>query len=451
MVRGVLTRRCWLVTMGGMQDFRSRRVTVAGLGRFGGGVSVARWLVQQGAQVTVTDQASADVLGESVKKLDSLPIRFVLGEHRDTDFTDTEVVVASPAIAPDNRYLQLAHQADVPVTTEICLFVERCTAPIVGVTGTKGKSTTTAMLGAILSKSRRTWVGGNIGRSLLGDLPQISPSDAVVLELSSYMLDYLRVARWSPHVAVITMIAPDHLQWHGSYEKYVRAKQTIVEFQQAGDFALANSASESAIAMARRSGGTFIAYGAHGYEPFELHVPGEHNQLNAQGAFTAAKLLGATRPQAVEALSEFRGLSHRLELVHEADGVRWFDDSIATIPQAAVVALHAFESRRVIQIVGGYDKHLAFDALAAALNRHARAVLCIGATGPTIARLMEKDDVADKPAVYECGDLATAVRRARSIAEAGDVVLLSTACASYDQFVNFEKRGERFAELARRG
>src|SRR4051812_37630795 len=185
-----------------MMDLSGKRVTVVGLGRFGGGIAVSRWLAEQGADVLVTDEASAEALADSRKQLDGLPIEFHLGDPRDEDFESADLIVASPAVAPAHKFLQKARQRDIPITTEIRLFIERCPAPIVGVTGTKGKSTTTALLGEMLRTRYTTHVGGNIGRSLLADLPGIKKEDQVVLEISSFMLEYLQEANWSPHVAV---------------------------------------------------------------------------------------------------------------------------------------------------------------------------------------------------------------------------------------------------------
>src|SRR5580658_2336662 len=177
-----------------------KRISVAGLGRFGGGIAVARWLCAQNAKVLVTDLEPAEKLSDSLQQLEGLPIDFRLGQHREEDFTQADLIVASPALPPHNKYLQAARAVGKQVTTEIRLFIERCPAKIIGVTGTKGKSTTTAMLGRILSRIGKTWVGGNIGKSLLADLDQIAPTDFVVLELSSYMLEHLRAMRFSPHV-----------------------------------------------------------------------------------------------------------------------------------------------------------------------------------------------------------------------------------------------------------
>jgi UDP-N-acetylmuramoylalanine--D-glutamate ligase len=432
-----------------MESLAGKRVTVAGLGRFGGGIAVTQWLCAQGAKVVVTDQEPAEKLADSLKQLEGLPIELRLGEHREDDFASADLVVASPAFPPTNKYIQAARAAGKTVTTEIRLFIERCPAKIIGVTGTKGKSTTTAMLGRLLETVGKTWVGGNIGKSLLADLDKISPSDLVVLELSSYMLEHLREARWSPHVALVTMISSDHLAWHGSLEAYLDAKRNIIRFQRADDVAVLNEDDAIAAGFALEAPGRVVLYGLKNRKKFDLLIPGTHNQLNAQGAFATAAIFGVDFAAAQKALADFRGLPHRLELVHESRGVSYYNDSIATIPDAAVAALQSFPSKKVIQIVGGYGD-MPITAMCAELVNRAKAVLCIGATGPAIADLLEESQSQHGTASYRCGDLATAVTMAKKIAAPGDIVLLSTGFKSYDQFVNFEERGEKFAELARR-
>jgi UDP-N-acetylmuramoylalanine--D-glutamate ligase len=432
-----------------MTNLKDKRVTVAGLGRFGGGIEVSKWLVSQGAKVLVTDKDSPEKLADSIAKLSGLPIDYRLGEHRESDFTTADLVVTSPAIPPTNQYLKAAAAAGVPISTEIRLFIERCPATILGVTGTKGKSTTSTLLGLMLSAKYKTWVGGNIGGSLLEKLPQISPNDAVVLELSSYMLEHLRPMRWSPHVAVVTMITQDHLEWHGSAEAYVDAKKNIVRFQKPEDVAvLCEEDAQSALFMSE-AGGRVVLYGRENRKPFAIKLDGVHNQLNAQAAFAAAQVMDVSWEQAQNAIRNFEGLPHRLKLVHERNGVKYYDDSIATIPEAAVAALESFPRGRVIQIVGGYDKKLDLSNMGASLARHAKAALCIGKTGPKIAETMRQLDPPSTAMVLDCGTLETAMTKAREIAAPGDIVLLSTGCASYDQFVNFESRGDEFIRLAR--
>jgi UDP-N-acetylmuramoylalanine--D-glutamate ligase len=432
-----------------MQSFQGKRVTVAGLGRFGGSIAVARWLVSQNARVLVTDRDPAEKLADSIRQLDGLPIEFQMGGHRVEDFTDVDLVVASPAMPPTNRFLLAAKNAGVPVTTEIRLFIERCPATILGVTGTKGKSTTTEMLGRMLKTEFKTWVGGNIGKSLLAELPQISKSDLVVLELSSFMLETLREIEWSPHVGLITMISSDHLDWHGSVEAYVEAKKNILRFQRADDYAVLNEEDPLSASLAGNARGKVLLYGLNNRKPFELLLPGRHNQLNAQGAFAAASIMGIDWGKAQKAIADFKGLPHRLEMVFHRDGIWFYNDSIATNPDAAIAALESFPSKKVIQIVGGKDKNLPTTVMCAALIERAKAVLCIGATGPEIARVLELSQSQRGAGVYLCGDLPTAVTEARRIAVSGDVVLLSPGFASQDQFDNFEHRGNEFTRLVK--
>lgn len=432
-----------------MTDVRNKRVTVAGLGKFGGQIAAIKWLVQNGAKVLVTDKSPAEKLTSSMKELAGLPVEYHLGGHQLSDFVSTDLIVTSPAIPPHNEYLAAARQACVPITTEIQLFIERCPCPIVGVTGTKGKSTTTALLGRMLATKFTTHVGGNIGKPLLLDVPRIKKSDLVVLELSSFMLEYLQNANWSPHVAVMTMLAVDHIDWHGSAAAYLDAKMQILRHQTPRDFAILPEGGTHMTELIGATNAKIILYGSGKGPQFDLTVPGAHNQFNCQAAWNAANVLGIDFNDAQAAVKDFAGLPHRLQLVHESDGVRWFNDSIATIPEAAIAAMDSFPPRSVLQIVGGSDKGLPFTALAAALCERAKAVLCIGTTGPTIASLIADSPTHQCAPCYQCGDLKTAVAQAKSIASEGDVVLLSTGCASYDQFSNFEQRGELFASYAK--
>lgn len=432
------------------RDLAGTRVTVLGLGRFGGGIGVARWLCDRGAIVTVTDQDTADNLAGSLAQLEGLPIEFRLGGHDDRDFSDAHLVVTSPAVRPSHPMLAVARAAGVPITLEIRLFLEHCPPGVtfVGVTGTKGKSTTTALLGRMLERRRRAHVGGNLGGSMLAKLPETGEGDVVVLELSSFMLEHLAPMRWSPRVAVVTMVSQDHLDWHGDVERYHGAKRNLVRFQRPGDDAVLCEENEVSASFAADTPARPTLYGIEGRAPLLLRIAGRHNQLNAQAALAAAGRLGVSREEAQLGIAGFAGLPHRMQVVHESGGVTWVNDSIATIPEAAVAANKSFPAGRVIQIVGGSDKKLDCGPMCRELAGACKAVLTIGEIGRRLASQLRSAGPSGK--VWECGDLNNAVAAAKAIAEPGDVVLLSTGTASYDQFNNFEERGAAFEELAKR-
>jgi len=437
-----------------------KRITVMGLGRFGGGSGVARWLVGQGASVLVTDLKPADKLAEPIEEVRDLLAtgRFALrlGEHREDDFTTTDLIIANPAVpAPwDNRFLAAARAARVPITTEIGLLVERLPARerTIGITGTVGKSTTTAMIAHALSAAGETvHLGGNIGGSLLDRLPDIRPQHRVVLELSSFMLHWLgETQRWSPHIAVATNIAENHLDWHGNMDHYIASKQNLLRFQTSSDIAvLGSSLPHWAPATPAR---TILA----GEPPFPhpLAVPGRHNRINAA---VAAAVVSAARPDlpptAIHAaLASFPGLPHRLALCARPAGRLCYNDSKATTPEAtlqAITALAEAASNRTDHlhlIVGGYDKHADLSALAHLAPRLA-GLYCIGDTGPAIAAAAR----AQSPAahVVNVRTLPEAVAAIWPRTQPGHAIVLSPGCASWDHYPNYEHRGDDFVRCVR--
>ncbi|MFQ5489939.1 MAG: UDP-N-acetylmuramoyl-L-alanine--D-glutamate ligase [Phycisphaerae bacterium] len=432
-------------------DVTDRNVLVMGLGRFGGGVGVTRWLCGAGAKVTVTDLADQASLVESVRQLQGCPVRYRLGGHDPTDLHGMDLLVVSPAVdRRTNAFFAAAVDAGIAWTTEINLFVERCRAPWVGVTGTAGKSTASAMLQAALTDNiptgGRVWFGGNVGRSLLGELDRIAPRDVVILELSSFQLDALAPLGRGPHIGLITNCWPNHLDRHHDFEAYLQAKLNLFRHQQPGDWAVVgqDDALIDSVERITRKTGAQLVTARQPVEAYALRIPGRHNQGNAACAAKVAELLGADSSNVRQGLSKFAGLPHRLEHVGAANGVDFYNDSKSTTPAGTATALASFD-RPVVLLVGGQDRDDDLGPLVEAARTSARAVVCMGPMGLRLNNLL-----ADSGLTVTVGlDLDQAVAQARTQAEPGDVVLLSPGAPSYDQFVNYEQRGRRFGDCVR--
>lgn len=452
-----------------IESFANKKVVVMGLGRFGGGIGVTRWLVQQGARVTVTDLADETALAESVERIADLPVELCLGGHDDALLDDCALLVKSPAVDRRNSaFFNAAVQRGVPWSSEMNLFLERCPAKIVGITGSAGKSTTTGMVAEILDAASttdgwshgRVYVGGNIGASLLQKLDEIRVDEVVVLELSSFQLEDAQPLNFRPHIGLITNIRENHLDRHGDMAAYADAKAQLFRCMTGDDTLLLPSEFDDAHmpqladcnAARCRFGvddnGCICVTDANGEgiaTEVTLPIPGRHNLMNAAGAFAIASRLGVGKDVIIEALQRFTGLPHRLSLVAEIDGVRYFNDSKATSPAAAMTSIAAFECKPIV-LVGGSDKGGSFAEFGQFLARHAKTVICIGATAANIAESIvaaTSDDTA--ASVLMATDLASAVQLAARSAVPDDVVLLAPGCPSYDAFQNYEQRGDAFA------
>jgi UDP-N-acetylmuramoylalanine--D-glutamate ligase len=420
--------------------FYDKKVLIMGLGRFGGGVDVSKFAANAGAKVIVTDLLTKQKLSDSISQIDKFPdIEFHLGRHDEADFLQADIIVANPAVPPNNEFLQLARQHNKLVTSQVGIFFQLCPAPIIGITGANGKSTTAALTAHLLrwtmddgrktsdelviaseAKQSQTthdaqrntqyeniWLSGNIGNEpLLTTLGQIKANDLVVLELSSFQVEQLAEIQKAPKVALLTNLTPNHLDRYGTFENYCATKENIFKFQRLDRnnpaASIFNAEDEIAAEWFEKyknePGRMCIKFSADDVSQDirdSFTLPGRANLSNLAAAIAIAKHFSAEDNQIKNALPLFKALPHRLEFIREIRGIRWYNDSKATTPQGAIAALEAFEQptqlrqrlrrRRVIIIAGGYDKHLPFDEFGQKIAEKAKAAILIGQTATKIA------------------------------------------------------------------
>jgi UDP-N-acetylmuramoylalanine--D-glutamate ligase len=428
-------------------SFRGRRVTIMGLGHFGGGVEAARWFARHGAEVSVTDLADEETLAESLGALQGERIaRFHLGGHREEDFRRAEFVVVNPAVRPDNPFLRIARESGARLTSEIALFMAIARAPIIGVTGSNGKSTVAAMIAAIVRKAgRRAWLGGNIGESLLKRCELIGAEDWVVLELSSFQLWHLGPNAAMPRIAVITGCSPNHLDWHTSYEDYTAAKQRILLGQTRHDLAVLNTHDREVAEWEGLVRGRLVGLPPLGEIP-RLSVPGQHNRVNAACAAAAAVAIGFDRQEICRGLEEFRGLPQRLQPVGSVAGREFYNDSTSTTPESTIAAVESLQ-RPVWLLAGGKDKGLDFGDLAAAVVEKTRGAAFFGSVRRVLLGWATARNTQFPCTATET--MAEALRWCWEQSRPGETIVLSPGAASGDQFRNFRQRGRQFDELVR--
>jgi len=437
--------------------FAGKNVLIMGLGRFGGGVDVAKFTANAGAKVTITDSASAKQLSDSLKQLEEIPdIEYHLGSHDRKDFEQADIIVANPAVAPDSEFLQIARKNNKFITSQINIFFELCPAQIIGITGANGKSTTAALTAHLLrsASDEHVWLSGNIGNEpLLARIDQIGPDDLVVLELSSFQIEQLAQIQKAPKVALLTNLTPNHLDRYGTFADYCKAKENIFKFQKPDRSYPAVSifgaedkiGAEWFVKYKQEAGRVCLTFSTDDVREEirkQFGLPGRANLSNLAAAIVIARHFGIEDNQIKNCLPEFKPLPHRLELVAEINGVNWYNDSKATTPQSAIASLEAFD-KPVIIIAGGYDKNLPFDELGEKIAQKAKAAILIGQTASKIASSIRNTQVETVASLPE------AVNLAKQLATGSDVVLLSPACASYDMFDNFEHRGREFCRLVR--
>jgi UDP-N-acetylmuramoylalanine--D-glutamate ligase len=413
-------------------------VTALVVGAARSGVALAQHLTGHGEKLRVVDRKPA---AELQATLDQMPkgVELRLGGYDARDLEGIDVVYASPGVPWDSELLTEARARGIAVSSEIDLFLKLCRGTVVGITGTNGKTTTTALTGAVLAAGERpVIVGGNIGDTVLDRVDEITPEHWVVLELSSFQLE--SVERPRLHVGVILNITPDHLDRHGTFERYVELKARAVEHS---DYAVLNGRDPIVRDLGRLANGKVVWFDQHQPLP-PMPLPGSHNMENALAAAAIGRIAGLSDEAINNAIRSFKGVEHRLELVGEWAGVRWYNDSKATNPDAGRVALSAFPGAPVILIAGGYGGGFELREWVADVLAHAEAVILIGASADELTEALR-----DHPKILRAQSLAEAVSIAAGLARQGGVVLLSPAYKSFDMFKDFEDRGNQFKELVR--
>jgi UDP-N-acetylmuramoylalanine--D-glutamate ligase len=466
--------------------FAGRRIVMLGLARQG--IALARFLAQAGASVVVSDQQPAHKLGAALAALSGLPIEYVLGGHPEGVLDGADLVCLTGGLATDQPIVQAARRRGLPLSNDSQIFLEVCPPGVttIGLTGSAGKTTTTTLVGRMLqaaaqpedsgpgepaphaharTRSRAVFVGGNIGNPLIGDLHRMRAGDVAVMELSSFQLE---IMTRSPRIAAVLNVTPNHLDRHGTMAAYTEAKSHLLRHQGPDDLAIlglddegargltaiapgrvAYFSAEQPVANGAFLDGETVTFRWQGAEAPVLHVSqiglrGAHNVLNVLAACAVSGAVGAS-PAAMRAgLDGFTGVEHRLELVRELNGARWYNDSIATAPERVSAALRSFDEPLVL-LLGGRDKQLPWEALAAQVRDRVKGVVLFGEAGPLIEQVLAAAGV-DPARITRHPSLAAAVPAAAALAAPGDVVLLSPGGTGFDEFQDFAQRGEKFKQ-----
>ena len=441
------------------ESLKNKKIAVFGLG-----VSnrpLVRLLLEFGCDVLGCDRTPREKLDQEILDLEAAGCKLSVGDTY-LDGLEADLVFRTPGMHPGNPALEALRAKGAEVTSEMEVFFEVCPCTILAVTGSDGKTTTTTLISEMLKAEGKTvWLGGNIGTPLLPRVREMKASDFAVVELSSFQLMDMKR---SPHVALVTNLAPNHLDVHKDMEEYVEAKKNIFRYQHEDDILVINA--DNAITAPFLGNGTTKSFSRQGKEAnvrlvdgmicrdgvevlkkSDILLPGEHNVENYMAAIAAVEGLvsdGTIRQVA----KTFGGVEHRIELVRVKDGVRYYNDSIASSPSRTIAGLRSFPEK-VLLIAGGYDKHIPYDVLGPEICTYVKKLFLGGATGPKIREAVENapEYRPGLPEILDCGDFASAVKAAAEAAQSGDVVLMSPASAAFDQFKNFMVRGQVFKKM----
>lgn len=449
--------------------YKDKRVLIFGLGLNDGGLGMAEYFLEQGAKVTITDMKSEEELKTQIDALSRYEsVEFHLGGHIEEDFIQNDIIVRNPAIKPDNKYLRLARNSGKEIVMEMSLFHKLTPSSTIGITGTRGKSTTTTLIYEILEDvfEKKVFVGGNIGKSAVRELPNLSKKDLAVLELSSFQLDAMGDSKVSPHIAVITNIYRDHLDWHGTVEEYIEAKKNIFLNQKADDYLVLNLDDKVSSKLVDEAPGTVVTYslkdkGADYYIDEELNVyekgeklfefdspklEGEHNLCNMLAAIATTRIYEISSEIIKSVLERFEGLPCRQEFVREKEGVKYYNDTCATSVEAINAMFERFGEEnkgKIVMIAGGVDKGLDYSKILNNMRKYLKALVLFEGTA---SKEIEKVAGPYIDTYKYFGSMENAVNKAKEIASKGDMVILCPGASSFNMFINEFDRGNQFVE-----
>ena len=454
-----------------INPWQEKRVLIIGAARQG--LALARYLNRKGAQVILNDKTPAEQMVSARAALADLPIEWILGEHPLSLLERVDVVCLSGGIPLSLPIVVAARQRGLPLTNDSQIFMQVAPCPVIGITGSAGKTTTTTLVGrmalAAMQGPRKSWIGGNIGLPLIDLVEQISPEDIVVLELSSFQLEQMTL---SPQIAVVLNITPNHLDRHKNLEAYTAAKANILTHQTSSDIAILNREDAGSWALTHQVRGKLLSFGLNRPAADQngsylengmicmqdnsvrsellpqtiIQLRGEHNLLNTLAACTIAYAAGFSSDAIGSGIQGFGGVVHRLELVRTLQGASWYNDSIATAPERSMAALRSF-SEPIVLLLGGRDKDLPWEDLAEMVHQRVDHVIVFGEAAQKILKALGPQQTSQRPyTLQRCTGLQEAVEAAANIVDPGDVVLLSPGGTSFDEFKDFEERGERFRE-----
>ncbi|MBN1325720.1 UDP-N-acetylmuramoyl-L-alanine--D-glutamate ligase [Candidatus Falkowbacteria bacterium] len=453
-----------------MLKFKNKKITIMGLGLHGGGLGVAKFLAKAGAKLTITDLKSKKQLASSIKKLKHFKIKYVLGRHYMKDFIRADMIIQNPGVPRDSIYLKNAKKNKIPIETDLTLFFSLCPSKnIIGITGTKGKSTTTGLVYSIMKAHKRDAVlGGNIRISPLESLSKIKNDTPIILELSSWQLEGLGRKKISPHYALVTNVLRDHLNTYNGIADYASAKALIWENQKKNDFVVFNKDNPytrrmgkkaksqvfwySKKPLAKNERGSFLRNGWIVFKNSseqekiisikDIKLKGEHNFENVLAAVAMAMVMAIPPKIICNNIKKFTGLEGRLEFIREVRGVKYYNDTTATAPDALVAALNSFK-QKVVLLAGGTDKQLEFHEAAKAIKNKTRDLILFQGTA-TEKLLKELHKYGYKKKITLVKSMSEAFCEAKNILRKGDIFLLSPGAASFGIFINEFDRGDQF-------